>query len=157
LDVLDRTAPPVQYTPHEVRRILVAFDGSPGAWAALYRGIDIAVAQSALLTIAAVVPEPRMCASFGVLVLPFTPEMLRRDAEREMLRLLAAARDEVPANVSLTTQLLYGRPARALAQLADRGGYDLVVTGPRPTSRLRRRGVTGGLLSRTRASVLAIR
>ena len=35
-----------------------------------------------------------------------------------MLRLLAAARDEVPANVSLTTQVLVGRPGRALAELA---------------------------------------
>ena len=140
-----------------MRRILVAFDGSPGARAALARAIEIAVAQNARLTIAAVVPDARWCAGFGMMVMPVSPETLRKDAEREMLRLLAEARDEVPADVSLTTQLLYGRPARALAKLADAEGYDLVVTGPRPVRRLRRRGVTRDLLARTRASVLAIR
>jgi nucleotide-binding universal stress UspA family protein len=153
-------APPLEADAHPVRRILVAFDGSPGAWAALERGIEIAVAQSALLTVAAVVAEPRLYAGFGPLAMPYSPDTLRRDAEREMHRLLAAARDEVPANVSLTTQLLVGRPAKVLAELAAGGGYDLVVTGPRPSGRLRRLlglGVTHSLLDRTRASVLAIR
>jgi nucleotide-binding universal stress UspA family protein len=160
LEAVDRIASPVPADLPPVRRILVAFDGSAGAWAALERAIDIAVAQSALLTIAAVVPEPRLYAGFGPMAIPYSPDTLRRDAEREMLRLLAMARDEVPANVSLTTRLLRGRPARALAELAATGDYDLVVTGPRPSSRLRRllgAGVTHALLSRTRASVLAIR
>jgi nucleotide-binding universal stress UspA family protein len=152
--------PPLAAEEHRVRRILVAFDGSPGAWAALERAIEIAVAQTALLTIAAVVAEPRLYAGCGPFAMPYSPDTLRRDAEREMLRLLAAARDEVPANVSLTTQLLTGRPAKLLAALAATGDYDLVVTGPRPASRLRRLlgfGVTHSLLDRTRASVLAIR
>ena len=161
LEAVDgRLTPPLAADAHPVRRILVAFDGSPGAWAALERAIEIAVAQSALLTIAAVVPEPHIYAGFGPLALPYSPDALRRDAEREMLRLLAAARDEVPANVSLTTQLLVGRPAKVLAELAASGDYDLVVTGPRPSGRLRRLlgiGVTHSLLDRTRASVLAIR
>jgi nucleotide-binding universal stress UspA family protein len=160
LEAVDSTAPPLAADAPPVRRILVAFDGSPGAWAALERAIDIAAAQRALLTIAAVVPEPRLYAGLGPLAVPYSPDALRRDAEREMLRLLAMARDEVPADVSLTTQLLVGRPARALATLAASGDYDLVVTGPRPSSRLRRLcgiGVTHKLLSRTRASVLAIR
>jgi nucleotide-binding universal stress UspA family protein len=160
LEAVDRIASPVPADLPPVRRILVAFDGSAGAWAALERAIDIAVAQSALLTIAAVVPEPRLYGGFGPMAIPYSPDALRRDAEREMLRLLAMARDEVPANVSLTTRLLRGRPARALAELAATGDYDLVVTGPRPSSRLRRllgAGVTHALLSRTRASVLAIR
>lgn len=124
--------------PQGVRRILVAFDGSPDTWTALQRAIDIAVANSALLTIAAVVPEPRIYSGVGPFMLPFSPATLRRDAEREILRLIAAARDEVPANVSVTTQVLHGRPARALATLAKAGDYDVVVTGPRCSSRLRR-------------------
>jgi nucleotide-binding universal stress UspA family protein len=160
LEAVDSTAPPLAADAHPVRRILVAFDGSPGAWAALERAIDIAASQRALLTIAGVVAEPHLYAGFGPLAVPYSPEALRRDAEREMLRLLAMARDEVPADVSLTTQLLVGRPAKALAALAATGDYDLVVTGPRPTTCLRRlfgAGVTHKLLSRTRASVLAIR
>ena len=160
LEAVDSTAPPLAADAPPVRRILVAFDGSPGAWAALDRAIEIAVSQCALLTIAAVVAEPRLYAGFGPLAVPYSPDTLRRDAEREMQRLLAAARDEVPANVSLTTRLLVGRPARALAELAATGDYDLIVTGPRPSGRLRRlfgAGVTHSLLARTRASVLAIR
>jgi nucleotide-binding universal stress UspA family protein len=160
LEAVDSIAPPLSADAPPVRRILVAFDGSPGAWAALDRAIEIAAGQRARLTIAAVVAEPRLYAGFGPLAVPYSPDTLRRDAEREMLRLLAMARDEVPADVSLTTQLLVGRPAKALAELVATGDYDLVVTGPRPSSRLRRllgAGVTHSLLSRTRASVLAIR
>jgi nucleotide-binding universal stress UspA family protein len=138
LEAVDHNAPPRAAEPHAVHRILVAFDGSAGGWAALERAIEVAVANCARLTIAAVVPELRMYCGVGPLVPPFSPETLRRDAEREMLRLLAAARDEVPDNVSLTTQLLHGSPARTIATLAKSGGYDLVVTGPRPCARLRR-------------------
>jgi nucleotide-binding universal stress UspA family protein len=124
--------------PQGVRRILVAFDGTPDTWAALQRAIDLAVANSALLTIAAVVPEPRLYSGVGPFMLPFSPATLRRDAEHEILRLIAAARDEVPANVSVTTQVLHGHAARAVAKLATEGDYDVVVTGPRCSGRLRR-------------------
>jgi nucleotide-binding universal stress UspA family protein len=151
---------PADAHPHPVRRILVAFDGSLGAWAALQRGIEIAVAERALLTIAAVVEPPVLYAGLSPMVLPVSPDVLRRDAERAMLRTLGAARDEVPATVSVTTQVLHGRPAKVLAALAESGGYDLVVTGPRPSGRLRRllgASVTRALLARCRTSVLAIR
>ena len=120
-----------------MRRILLAFDGTPEAEAALERAIAIALEHSALLTIAGVVPEPRLYSGIGPLMLPFSPETLKREAEREMCRVLAAARDEVPANVSVTTQLLHGHCARAIAKLANCGDYDLVVS-PRPSTRLRR-------------------
>ena len=144
-----------------VHRVLVGFDGSPGAWAALRRAIDVAVANRALLTIAAVVDEPlAIWVGFGAMVAPVTRESLRRDLERVMNLHLAEARDEVPATVSVTTQILHGRPARVLAALAEAGHYDLVVTGPRPVGRLGRllrHSVTHGLLSRGRTSVLAVK
>ena len=144
-----------------VHRVLVAFDGSAGAWAALRRAIEVAVANHALLTIAAVVQEPlALWMGFGAMTVPVTREGLRRDLEREMRLHLAEARDEVPATVSVTTRMLHGRPARAIAALAESGCYDLVVTGPRPLGRLGRlvhRSVTHGLLSRTRVSVLAVK
>jgi nucleotide-binding universal stress UspA family protein len=138
LEALDRAT---QEETRGIRRILVAFDGCEHDWSALDRAIDLAVEHSALLTIAVVVPDPRIYTSFGMMVLPCSPETLRRDAEREMLRLLAAARDEVPANVSLTTRLVHGRPRRTIAALADEGGYDVVITGRRPCRRLRRSAV----------------
>jgi nucleotide-binding universal stress UspA family protein len=144
-----------------VHHVLVAFDGSEGAWAALRRAIDVAVSNHALLTIAAVVEEPlALWMGFGAIAVPVTRESLCRDLERAMRLHPAEARDEVPATVSVTTRLLRGRPARALAALIAAGDYDLVVTGPRPVGRLGRllrHSVTHALLSRTHASVLAVK
>jgi nucleotide-binding universal stress UspA family protein len=140
--------------------VLLAFDGSPGAWAALEQAITVAVSQRALLTIAGVVGEPTLWLGFGPAVVPYTRETMLRELERDMQHKLAAARDEVPATVSVTTQLLHGRPARALTALAESGGYDLVIAGPRKTGRLRRLfggSVTQSLLRHCRTSVLAVR
>jgi nucleotide-binding universal stress UspA family protein len=112
------------------RRILVAFDGSDGAWVALHEAIEIARRERALLTIAAVVPEPSPWVGMGLVGLPYSRETLQRDAQRAMEQALAAARDEVPATVSVTTRLLSGRPRRALRRLIEGGDFGLVV---RPT------------------------
>ena len=83
-----------------------------------------------------------------------------RELEVDMERKLAAARDEVPATVSVTTRLLHGRPARTLAELAEEGDYDLVVAGPRQAGLLRRLfggSVTHSLLTRCGTSVLAVK
>jgi nucleotide-binding universal stress UspA family protein len=155
--------PILAHTPRSagpVHRVLVAFDGSAGAWTALRRGIAIASHEHAVLTVAAVVNEPPVWVGFGPLVVPWTRDMLRRDAERRMLQRLADARDEVPATISVSTVLLRGRTAQALSDLAAGGRYDLVVTGPRPSGRLRRMfglGVTNRLLSRSPTSVLAVK
>jgi nucleotide-binding universal stress UspA family protein len=138
------------------RRVLVAFDGSDGAWAALHRSIEIAQRERALLTIAAVVPEPSPWIGMGLVTIPYSREALFRDAQRQMEQALAAARDEVPATVSVTTRLLSGRPSRALRRLIEAGDFDLVVTGPRRRGRLHGRSVTRSLLGRGPASVLAV-
>jgi nucleotide-binding universal stress UspA family protein len=151
-------APRVGSVP-PLHRVLVAFDGSPGAWAALRYGIAAADSGNAVLTIAAVVNEPPLWIGLPPFATPWTRESLRRDAERHLARALAAARDEVPATVSVSTALLSGRTAHALADLADGGRYDLVVTGPCRSGRLGRllrRGVTAALLSRCHTSVLAV-
>jgi nucleotide-binding universal stress UspA family protein len=153
---------PVQQAiqPRSTPRVLLAFDGSAGAWTALERAIDVAVAEHARLTIAGVVGEPTVWTGFAPVALPFTGEMLRKELEREMEQHLAAARDEVPATVSVDVRLLHGKPAAVLSELAEAGGYDLVVAGPRPAGRLRRllgRSVTHALLTRSSASVLAVK
>jgi nucleotide-binding universal stress UspA family protein len=152
-------ASPVASAP-PIHRVLVAFDGSAGAWAALRHGIAVAEARHAVLTIAAVVEDPPIWVGLPPFVVPWTRESLRRDAERRLARLLAAARDEVPASVSVCTTLLHGRTARALADLAEGGRYDLVVTGPRRARGRRRRpgrGGPGALTARCHAAVLAVR
>jgi nucleotide-binding universal stress UspA family protein len=159
LAVADTPSAPHVAEPRGIRNVLLAFDGSPGAWVALGRAIDIAATQHARLVIAGVVRDPGLWMSVGAPVPPVSRESLIRDLEREMQRTLAAARDEVPATVSVTTHLLHGRPAVALAALADAAGCDLIVVGHRRLGRLRRRlsrSVTRGLLERTDASVLAV-
>lgn len=142
-----------------VPRVLVAFDASPGAWAALEYGIAAAQARDAMLTIAAVVYEPPLSVGFSLCAVPCTRESLRRDRERDLARALAAARDEVPAALSMSTKLLHGRPDRVLAHLAECGRYDLVVAGRGRTGRLRqrwRRSVAVALVSRCRTAVLTV-
>jgi nucleotide-binding universal stress UspA family protein len=146
--------------PRAIHRVLLAFDGSPGAWAALEQAIAVADSQHALLTIAGVVAEPTVWLGYGPAMMPYTRETLIRELERDMQRKLAAARDEVPATISVTTQLLHGRPARALAELAESGNYDLVVAGPRKAGFFRRLfggSVTHSLLTRCSTSVLAVK
>ena len=106
-----RVQVPEALEPRSIQRVLLAFDGSPGAWKALERAIDVAVGQHARLTIAGVVGEPTVWTGFGPGALPFTREMLRHDLEREMEQHLAMARDEVPATVSVDTRVLHGRAA----------------------------------------------
>jgi nucleotide-binding universal stress UspA family protein len=146
---------------HGLRRVLVGFDGSDGAWVALHQAIAVAVGNRATLTVAAVVEVPRCLFAFpGSAIMPYTYAGIRREVASELRRHLAEARDEVPAEIRADTVLLQGRAARELARFAEEGGYDLLVTGPRPTgrlSRLLRRSVTHALLTRSRVSVLAVK
>jgi nucleotide-binding universal stress UspA family protein len=159
---VDRIAQHSSDGARRIQRVLVAFDGSDGAWAALDRAIALALTSNAQLTIAGVVPPPPplACGMPGALMLPYSRDDLQRELDNQMLQHLAAARDEIPATVSVTTRLLHGHPTRALARLAEEGRYDLVVTGPRRTTRLGRlfhHSVTHGLLSHGSISVLAVK
>src|SRR5262249_54485030 len=79
-------ASPALNSERALRRVLVAFDGTPGAWAALDRGITLALGSNALLTVAGVVgsPPPLGCGMAGVLVPPYTPDELQRELDVEM-------------------------------------------------------------------------
>lgn len=145
--------------PPPVHRVLVAFDGSPGAWAALRYAIAVASARNAVVTVAAVVHSPGIWIALPPFTCPYTRESLIRAQERELSLALAEARDEVPAHVSVCTVLLQGRPPRVIAELAESGRFDLVVTGPSRRGRLRRRltrGVPSALVAECRAPALAV-
>jgi nucleotide-binding universal stress UspA family protein len=141
-----------------VPRLLVAFDGSPGAWRALDAAIRLAAGGEAELTIAGVVGDP---APWFACAVPMAASPLyRHDALVAMQQTLAAARDEIPATVRAEVRVLHGGAASALVALADSGRYDLVLAGPRPSGRFRRlfrRSVTHALLTRAHASVLAVK
>jgi nucleotide-binding universal stress UspA family protein len=111
------------------RNILVAVDGSPHADRALDEAIDIARGSHAKLTIITGAAEPRT-ASMIVLAsgaaAALGPALLQQ-AER----VIRAAADRVPADVSVTT-ILTEKPIRqAIVERVEQGGHDLVVMGSR--------------------------
>jgi len=113
------------------RHVLVGYDGSKDAELALAHAVELAQAFHARLALVAVVGPPPPLAwqapggIFGV-----------REAERADLdRRLRAAADAVPDDLSVTTQLLDGDPARELLHFAHAGDYDLIVLGSRGRGR----------------------
>jgi nucleotide-binding universal stress UspA family protein len=101
------------------RTILVAVDGSPDARAALEHAVGLAHDQNARLTLLSVVPPVPSSALLSGAA-PQTLQACFADC-------LAELRDSVPDDVSLTTRLLEGPPARRIAETAR--DHDLVVMG----------------------------
>jgi nucleotide-binding universal stress UspA family protein len=66
-----------------------------------------------------------------------------------MEKVLAQARDGLPADVSVTTRLLGGEPSRAIVDAARDGDHDLIVMGSRGRGRLQ-----GALLGSVSQAVL---
>ena len=111
------------------RNILVAVDGSPHADRALDEAIDIARASHAKLTIVTGAAEPRtasMVALAGGAAAALGPALMQH-AER----VVRAAADRVPDDVSVTT-ILTDKPIRqAILERIEEGRHDLVVMGSR--------------------------
>jgi nucleotide-binding universal stress UspA family protein len=109
--------------------ILVAVDGSAHADRALTEAIDMARASRARLTIVTAVGEPRsgaMMTFASGAVAALGPAMLR-----EADKILRAAAERVPEDVSVTT-ILTEQPIRtAILKRVEEGHHDLVVMGSR--------------------------
>lgn len=106
-------------------RVLVAFHGTPCAWAALRHGVAVAVEQRALLTVAMVCAQPRFTDTGPLLPCVSFPY----EYDQEATRILAGAIEVVPPDVSVVSVLLRGGVASAIAAHAVREGHDLVVMG----------------------------
>ena len=133
------------------RHILVAYDGSADADAALEHAIRLARDQHARMTLLAVAPLPHQPAAMSA---PATPDLLGCFSESQ--RRAAAS---VPADISLTTQLLRGEPAETILRTAREGEHDLIVMGSHGHGRLHRAllgSVSFGVLHRSRVPVLLI-
>ena len=109
--------------------ILVAVDGSAHADRALSEAIDMARASRARLTVMTAVPEPRTAALSGLAsaaAAALAPALLV-----EAQRLVRAAAERVPDDVSVTT-IVTEEPIRAaLLKRIREGNHDLVVMGSR--------------------------
>jgi len=111
------------------RNILVAVDGSPHADRALSEAIDIARGSRARLTIITAVTEPRtgmtMALAAGAAA-GLGPALLR-----EADRVVRAAADRVPDDISVTTILTEDPIRSAIMARIREGHHDLVVMGSR--------------------------
>jgi nucleotide-binding universal stress UspA family protein len=112
------------------RNILVAHDGSADADAALEHAAQLARDQHARLTLLTVAPLPHQPGAMGA---PATPDLHEcfTDAQRR-------AADSIPADISVTTQLLRGDPAETILCTVRKGEHDLIVMGSHGHSRLHR-------------------
>ena len=112
--------------------VLVAYDRSRHARAALAQAADIARTQGASLTILTAwtsqLPWP---AGIAPAVSQDTIDLLLEAARQEAAEALAEASTLLPQGVSARTLAVDGTPAEAIAAEVRNGGHDLVVMGSR--------------------------
>jgi nucleotide-binding universal stress UspA family protein len=113
------------------RNILVAIDGSPDADAALAHAAALARDQRARLTLVTAVPQVPATALLASGAAPPRSEVIKHYAE--LLRITASG---LPEDVSVTTLLVEGPPARALIERSKSGAFDLIVMGSHGHGRL---------------------
>jgi nucleotide-binding universal stress UspA family protein len=113
-----------------IRKILLAYDGSKHADAALEMAADLALRYGA--TIVLVHAFPHVSDLFGT---PQYEEMLAaRTLQGEQL--LGVGRLRIPVSVAVEPQLLEGPPAQAILRVAAEDGCDLIVVGSRGRGQL---------------------
>lgn len=138
-----------------LRRLLVGFDGSDDARAAIRAAVDLVSATDGEVTVVAVVPDSRG-----------ETEADRRsafEAEAGPLQELAAREvaDCHRTEVRVTVEPVGGdRPGRVLMAHAARGGYDLLVVGRRGRERTLHGGGIGKVarevVEQARCAVLVV-
>jgi nucleotide-binding universal stress UspA family protein len=108
-----------------IRKILIAYDGSKHADAALELAADMAQRYRAVLVLLHAFPHVS-----GLLGTPQYDELL---ASRTLLgeQLLEGARARIPDSVAVEVQLLEGPPAPAILRVAVEEQCDLIVIGSR--------------------------
>jgi nucleotide-binding universal stress UspA family protein len=109
-----------------IRSILVAFDGSKAAEAALEQAIAIAQGEGARLTLIGVATRPPWLAPTYMAALPTDAEL-----EAEVERRLDEALERVPDDVPVAAVVRSGVPAQAILERVEQGRHDLVVIGSR--------------------------
>ncbi|MDA0171382.1 universal stress protein [Solirubrobacter taibaiensis] len=114
------------------RHVLVAFDASSEAQLALAHAVAMAQVYRAKLALVAVVPPPPLLSWQA----PGGMRGIHEAEQEELEKALREAADGVPDDLSVTTQLLDGDPARELLRLARDGDFDVIVMGSRGRGRV---------------------
>src|SRR5690242_4833879 len=111
------------------RNMLVLLDGSAHAREALTEAIDLAEAAAGRLTLLASVA--RVPAIAYARPVGLSPTTLDDEAEAYAEQVLREARDRVPADIPVTTQLSREPIRKAVIDELAHGNHDLVVMGSR--------------------------
>jgi nucleotide-binding universal stress UspA family protein len=106
-----------------MKRILAAMDGSDAAMHAVRKALELADAMGGEVTLAHVVPHVFVPAE-----VPFDAGRLADEAMRGGEAMLAKAAEEL-GRPAMARVCLKGTAGESLSELADTGGYDLVVVG----------------------------
>jgi nucleotide-binding universal stress UspA family protein len=114
------------------RHVLVAYDGSLDAELALEHAVGLAQAFRSRLALVAVVPPPPAFAWQA----PGGARAAHDALQDELQKDLRAAADAVPDDLSVTTRLLDGDPAREILRAMREGDHDLIVMGSRGRGRV---------------------
>jgi nucleotide-binding universal stress UspA family protein len=140
---------------HDIRRVGVAYDGSPTADAAVRGAVEIARATAAELRVVRVVDM----LEFGAPAMTGLRSYMRArtDIERHAREHLDDTVRRLPDDIAIEAKLLAGDPARELA--VQSGTLDLLVTGTRrhrPLGAVLLGAVTGRLLRQAACPVLVV-
>jgi nucleotide-binding universal stress UspA family protein len=112
------------------RRLLVAYDDSSHAKAALAEAVDLARAIDGSLTIIAVAHEPSLSGMGGEYWAPVNADDLNSEVDQAYQAMLDRAADTVPVNIQVAKILEHGSAGSAIVDEAGKG-HDLVVMGSR--------------------------
>lgn len=117
------------------RRVLVAIDGSSASRLALAAAVAVARRDGAILTVMTVVRDVAADAArwSGALMVPADSQDAA-DADAE--RLLRAAVNSLPKDISVRTVLRRGKAGPRIVEEADHGTYDAVFLGARGLGRI---------------------
>ena len=114
------------------RNVVVAYDGSEGAKAALARAVEIATRDVSALTVVEATPE-RIPA-----LVPGAPRQSPPEAAVKARRELRRAVEELDPSLEASPWVVGGPPARAIITVAEDIEADLIVTGSRNRGRVAR-------------------
>lgn len=112
-------------------RLLVAFDDSRHAHAALDHAVELAHANGSQFTVMTVVPEPSVWALGDGYGAPVNVDELRQEALVSRRAALDRAVEAVPADLPVTSLIKHGPPAQAIVEEASAGQHDLIIMGSR--------------------------
>lgn len=113
------------------RRILVGTDGSEHSRQALTRALELARGSNAAITIVTVLhlPASYLMAQGSSIGMGSEPWSSLRQACEQVLAEAAAL--SIKSGIEPLTEVRMGSPAQELVQVAQEGGYDLIIVGSR--------------------------